>query len=86
MSSHSWLLTITIALCATVICAGGKSSLPLTDDPMISKILSTTEESKTPKWAPDPNIPLADDPRYVLNKILCYVSMIKPFGHVLQIQ
>lgn len=66
MSSHSWLLMVTVALCATVIHAE-RTSLPLTDDPILNKILSTTEESKPnapiKKWAPDPKIPLADDPR-----------------------
>lgn len=64
MSSHSWLLMVTVALCATVIHAG-RTSLSLTDDPILNKILSTTEDSKPnapiKKWAPDPKIPLAEN-------------------------
>lgn len=64
MSSHPWLLTIMVALCATAIYGGQ----PLTDDPIFNKIISsTTEDSKLnapiKKWSPDPKIPLADDPR-----------------------
>lgn len=66
MSSHSWLLTVMVALCATAI-YGGKLAMPLTDDPSFNKIISTTEENKLnapiKKWSPDPKIPLADDPR-----------------------
>lgn len=66
MSSHSWLLIVAVALCATVI-HGGKAAMPFTEDPIFNKILSSTEGSKPnapiKKWSPDPRIPLADDPR-----------------------
>lgn len=67
MPSHSWLLLITVATCATFIHATTKH--PFTDDPLYSKILSTTtEESKqivsNKKWPPtNQRIPLANDPR-----------------------
>lgn len=61
MSSHSWLLMVTVALGATVICAD-RTPLNFTDDLVIKTISSTTENSKPiKKWAPDPNIALADD-------------------------
>jgi len=71
MSSHSWLITAMVALCATAIYAG-KLSTPLTEDPIFNKIISTTEDSKMnasiKKFLPDPKIPMADDPRF--NKML----------------
>lgn len=52
MPSHSWLLIVTVAVCATIVHA---TAIP------------TTEEKKPnvpiKKWSPNPRIPLADDPR-----------------------
>lgn len=54
MSSHSWLLIVTVAVCATIIHA-----VPFTDDPLFNKILSTTTEESKPivpkKWKLNPD-------------------------------
>lgn len=55
MSSHSWLVIVTVVLCATVIFAGGKPS-SLTDDPILNKILSNEEKKPLVKWSPNTNI------------------------------
>lgn len=60
MSSHSWLLIVTVAVCATTIVCNTSTQKPVTDDPLINKILSTTTEGSKPnvpskKWTLNPD-------------------------------
>lgn len=64
MRSHLWLPIVGIVIFATAIYATTK--MPLTDDPIFNKIISTTEESNKSMFGSRKavrKIPMADDPR-----------------------
>lgn len=78
MKSHSWLIILTVALCAIVSYANGKlSSLPMADDPLFNKMLDATKDNTIEVDSPaktkytgivdtpvkTKRIPLAEDPR-----------------------
>lgn len=62
--SYLWLPLVAIAIFATAIYA--ETKMPLADDPIFNKIISTTEESNKSMFGsrkPVRKISMADDPR-----------------------
>lgn len=64
MRSHLWLPIVAISIFATAVYATTK--MPLADDPIFNKIISTTEENNKSMFGsrkPVRKISMADDPR-----------------------